>query len=122
MELGFSEILVIALVIVVLFGPDKIPQIARELGQGVRKMRGAMEDIKTEIMKGDDNPVAEIKKEIDKVKQSVSDINPLNDVKRELDTVKDSVNPLSEIQPKKRPSPFDKPFDENTEGPISRKI
>ena len=34
----------IALVIVVLFGPNKIPEIARGLGQGVRKMIDAMED------------------------------------------------------------------------------
>ena len=67
MELSIGEMLVVALVIVVLFGPDKIPSIARELGQGVRKMKGAMEDIKTEIMKEADNPISDIKKEIDKL-------------------------------------------------------
>ena len=51
MEVGISEMLMIALAIVVLFGPDKLPQIARDLGSGVRKMKGAVEDIKTEIMK-----------------------------------------------------------------------
>ena len=40
-ELGIGEMLVIAIVIVVLFGPDKLPSIARDLGQGVRKMKGA---------------------------------------------------------------------------------
>jgi Sec-independent protein translocase protein TatA len=50
--------------------PDKLPEIARGLGEGVRKMKGAVEDIKTEIMKEADNPVSEIKKEIEKVKQS----------------------------------------------------
>ncbi len=54
----------------VLFGPDKLPQIARDLGSGVRKMRGAVEDIKTEIMKETDNPVSEIKREIEKVKDA----------------------------------------------------
>ena len=34
MELSFGEMLMIALVIVVLFGPNKIPEIARGLGQG----------------------------------------------------------------------------------------
>ncbi len=73
MELGFSEILVVMLVIVVLFGPDKIPQIARDLGSGVRKMKGAVEDIKTEILKETDNPVSEIKKEIEKVKEAAQE-------------------------------------------------
>lgn len=88
--------LVVALVIVVLFGPDKIPSIARELGQGVRKMKGAMEDIKTEIMKEADNPISDIKKEIDKVKQTVTDINPLNDVQKQIEDMKNSVNPMDQ--------------------------
>ena len=65
MELSLGEMLLIALAIVVLFGPDKLPEIARGLGEGVRKMKGAVEDIKTEIMKEADNPVSEIKKEIE---------------------------------------------------------
>ncbi len=72
----------IAIAIVVLFGPDKLPQIARDLGSGVRKMRGAVEDIKTEIMKETDNPVSEIKREIEKVKDAAKDFNPVNDIKK----------------------------------------
>ena len=83
MELGFTEILVIALAIIVLFGPDKIPSIARDLGSGVRKMKGAMEDIKTEILKEADNPVAEIKREIEKVKEAAREYNPTADQKKD---------------------------------------
>ena len=69
-DLSFGEIFVIFIAVVVLFGPKKIPQIARELGQGIRKMRGAVEDIKQEILKEtEDNPVSEIQKEIEKVKE-----------------------------------------------------
>ena len=69
-DLSFGEIFVIFIAVVVLFGPKKIPQIAREVGQGIRKMRGAVEDIKQEIMKEtEDNPVSEIQKEIEKVKE-----------------------------------------------------
>ena len=69
-DLSFGEIFVIFIAVVVLFGPKKIPQIARELGQGIRKMRGAVEDIKQEIMKEtEDNPISEIQKEIEKVKE-----------------------------------------------------
>ncbi|MGA9213104.1 Sec-independent protein translocase subunit TatA/TatB [Kaistella sp.] len=83
MELSIGEMLMIALAIVVLFGPNKLPQIARDLGEGVRKMRGAMEDVKTEILKETDNPVSEIKKEIDKVKQAAMDFNPMADLDKE---------------------------------------
>lgn len=107
MEVGFSEMLVIALVIVVLFGPDKLPEIARGLGEGVRKMRGAVDDIKTEIMKEADNPVSEIKKEIEKVKQSAQDFNPLADENNQPLITDNSPKP-------------DLANDDTHEGPVSR--
>lgn len=110
MEVGISEMLVIALAIVVLFGPDKLPQIARDLGSGVRKMKGAVEDIKTEILKETDNPVSEIKKEIEKVKQSVTEFNPANELKD-----------VSLSDEKTQEKPLVKPVDDEAyEGPISR--
>lgn len=97
MELGFSEIIVVILAIIVLFGPDKIPSIARDLGLGVRKMKGAMEDIKTEILKETDNPVAEIKREIEKVKEAAKDYDPTHDLRRDLDlTAKSKEDQLSD--------------------------
>lgn len=103
----------IAIAIVVLFGPDKLPQIARDLGAGVRKMRGAVEDIKTEIMKETDNPVSEIKREIEKVKDAAKDFNPMNDIQKDILTEPSSV--VSNEPPK--PKPAD---DETYEGPVSR--
>lgn len=101
----------IAVAIVVLFGPDKLPQIARDLGAGVRKMRGAVEDIKTEIMKETDNPVSEIKREIEKVKDAAKDFNPMKDVQNDI--LADSRS--SNEPPKPKPSE-----DETYEGPVSR--
>ena len=92
-------------VIVVLFGPDKLPSIARDLGQGVRKMKGAVEDMKTEIMKEVDNPVSEIKKEIEKVK---TDANPLQDINNTLAETKEEVENLK---------PWEDP---NYKGPVNR--
>ena len=89
MELSIGEMLMVALAIVVLFGPNKLPQIARDLGQGMRKMRGAMEEVKTEILKETDNPVSEIKREIEKVKQAAQDYNPLNDLDKEALAIRD---------------------------------
>lgn len=106
MELSIGEMIMIALAIVVLFGPDKLPEIARGLGQGVRKMRGAVEDIKTEIMQEADNPISEIKKEIDKVKQSAQEFNPLSEAKKQ-----------EEIKPTPK---IDLSEDETHEGPVSR--
>ena len=62
MELSFGEMLMIALVIVVLFGPNKIPEIAEDWDKECVKMKDTMEDVKSEIMKETDNPVSEIKR------------------------------------------------------------
>lgn len=73
-DLSFGEIFIIFLLIIILFGPKKIPEIARGLGQGLRKVRSAADDIKQEIMKEtEDNPISEIQKEIEKVKESVNE-------------------------------------------------
>jgi len=110
MELSIGEMALIAIAIVVLFGPDKLPQIARDLGSGVRKMRGAVEDIKTEIMKETDNPVSEIKREIEKVKDAAKDFDPTKNLQ------KDFIDEPSTSETLKI-----KPADDDTyEGPVSR--
>lgn len=100
----------VAIAIVVLFGPDKLPQIARDLGSGVRKMRGAVEDIKTEIMKETDNPVSEIKREIEKVKDAAKDFDPTKNIQKDI-----LAEPSSDEIPKLKPSE-----DDTYEGPVSR--
>jgi sec-independent protein translocase protein TatB len=111
MELSIGEMALIAVAIVVLFGPDKLPQIARDLGSGVRKMRGAVEDIKTEIMKETDNPVSEIKREIEKVKDAAKEFNPMKDIEKDIRTQPNESNETP------KPKPFE---DETHQGPVSR--
>ena len=55
MELSFGEMLMIALVIVVLFGPNKIPEIARTLGKIMAQLKNATNDIKSEIQKSSES-------------------------------------------------------------------
>lgn len=116
MELSIGEMALIAIAIVVLFGPDKLPQIARDLGSGVRKMRGAVEDIKTEILKETDNPVSDIKREIEKVKDAAKDYNPMNDFNKDLLS-----EPKTAIASNEEPAVTVKPAEDETyEGPVSR--
>lgn len=46
---GAPEILIIAIVILVLFGAKRIPELARGLGQGIKEFKQASQDIKKEI-------------------------------------------------------------------------
>jgi len=48
-NLGSSEIIIIALVILLLFGGKKIPELMRGLGKGVSQFKKGMNDIEQEI-------------------------------------------------------------------------
>jgi len=71
------EILVIGLIVLLLFGADKIPEIARGLGKGIRQVKDATDDIKSEIKKSAENQgldTKSIKKEIDDVKDQMHEL------------------------------------------------
>lgn len=46
---GWGEIVIIALVILLLFGGKKIPELMRGLGKGVRSFKDGMSDVEKQI-------------------------------------------------------------------------
>lgn len=74
-----AEIFFILFIVVMVFGADKLPEIARGLGKGMTQLKNATNEIKTEINKsaenhGIDTDIAtDVKKQIDKVKEEVDD-------------------------------------------------
>jgi len=52
--LGSQEIILILLVILVLFGAKKIPEMMAGLGKGIREFKKATKDVHEEITKTDD--------------------------------------------------------------------
>ena len=42
--LGFPELLIILVIILVIFGAGKLPQVGEALGKGINKFRGAMDE------------------------------------------------------------------------------
>jgi len=72
-----AEIAFIVFILVMVFGADKIPEIARGLGKGIRTVKDATNDIKSEITSNKD--IGEmggknIKEEVDKVKDEIDKI------------------------------------------------
>ena len=69
-----QEIFVILIIILILFGANKIPEIAKGLGKGMREFRKATEDIKRE-MNDYSNDVSKdfkaIKDEINETKENL---------------------------------------------------
>ncbi len=50
--LGGTEVLLILAVVLIFFGPKKIPELARGLGRGIREFKDATKEIKNEIEEG----------------------------------------------------------------------
>src|SRR5215470_7703427 len=66
-QLGFSEMLVIFIVALLVFGPKKLPELGKSLGKGIREFKKATEELKSSW------------------EDQVKDIStPLNDVKRDI--------------------------------------
>jgi len=83
-----AEIAVILFIVVMVFGADKIPEMARGLGKGMRTLKNATNDIKQEISKNatkhgiETDVTNSIKEEITKVKDGLEDFT--GSVKRKL--------------------------------------
>ena len=71
-EIGF-----ILFIVLLVFGADKVPEIARGLGKAIRQVKDATNDIKSEITKGAE-------------KQGI-DIDITKDVRKHIDQVKDDI-------------------------------
>ena len=54
-NLGTGEIIVIALIVLLLFGGKKIPELMRGLGKGVKSFKDGINDAEKEIKKGLDD-------------------------------------------------------------------
>ncbi len=54
MGIGWQEILLILLIVLLFFGARRIPEIAKGLGKGVREFKKAVHDVESEVdSKGD---------------------------------------------------------------------
>ncbi len=51
--IGTTEILVVLVIVLLLFGPKKLPGLARSLGKGLGTIRSASDDIRREIRMDD---------------------------------------------------------------------
>jgi sec-independent protein translocase protein TatA len=60
--MGWQEIILLVLVILLFFGAKRIPELARGLGKGIREFKDASKEIKSEISKGMDGDDSSVEK------------------------------------------------------------
>ena len=72
-----AELVFVFFVILLVFGADKVPDIARTLGKGIRQVRNATQDIKSEIEKSAEKQgldTKQIEQDLKEVKDEVENI------------------------------------------------
>lgn len=68
-DIGFDEFLLIIVVALFVYGPDKLPDLARALGRGYAEFKRATDELKQTFEQ--DNTVREIKQEFHKAQHEV---------------------------------------------------
>ena len=79
-----AEIIFISFIVLLVFGADKIPSIARTLAKTMTQIRNATNEIKSEIQKSSD-----LKKIEDSISKEVKD--EFNDIKEGVDDLEASI-------------------------------
>ena len=69
LNIGTPELMIILLAILLLFGGNKLPELARGLGKGIREFKDASDNVKREIHRN----MNEVKQNIE---ESAQDLNP----------------------------------------------
>lgn len=82
-----AEIAVILLIVVMVFGADKIPDIARTLGQTMKSVRNATDEIKSEITKSTETHTKPFKDEFNKVDVTKQIEEETKEVKDDLEDI-----------------------------------
>jgi len=83
-----TEIAFILFIVIMVFGADKVPEIAKGLGKGMRTLKDATNDIKQEITKSAENHgvdtsiTKDVDDELKKVKDNLEDFT--GSVRRKL--------------------------------------
>lgn len=99
MKIGMMELLVIAVVALIVIGPDKLPDYAKRLGQMLKEVRKATSSLTEEIQKDVVEPLNEAAKPL---KEAVEPLNEAaNEIKKTADDLKKSVNAIGKDEVKK---------------------
>lgn len=108
--IGFSEIFIILLVVLLLFGADKVPEFARGLAKTIAQVKNATNEIKSEITKNvnEQKVVQDIKENFsgeqlkkrlgyDDLKESMEQdtFNPVKNVQQEIEQAKEDIENLT---------------------------
>jgi len=108
-DIGFSELVVIAVVALIVLGPERLPRAARFAGLWVRRARAQWYSVKTELER--ELAAEDLKRSVDEAKAGFREVETQlraagQEVQRQLDDVREQArNGLPELSAPHPPEP-----------------
>lgn len=105
--IGGGELVFILFIVLMLFGSDKVPEIARTMGKAMAQLKNATNDIKSEIQKGAEangldakslnKLTGDINAEINNAKTNLlgDNSNLLGETGNEIEKIKEDIDSIS---------------------------
>jgi sec-independent protein translocase protein TatB len=98
-DIGFSEMVIIAVVALVVLGPDRLPRVARQAGQWMGKLQRYVSDVKSDINRQMElDELRRLKTEVtdaaSNLQSSVQSV--VSDAQTSLDTLSDAASSSSQ--------------------------
>ena len=106
-DIGFSELLVIGIVALIVIGPEKLPRVARTIGHLAGRLQRYVSDVKADINR--EIELEELRKMRDSMQKAASDIN--SSVTTEMNKTADDLNKAVEVPGEQKPAEEKKPED-----------
>ena len=101
-----SELFLIIIVAIMLFGSKNIPEVARNLAKGIAQLKNATNDIKSEITKSAEESGLDVKsltgglsEEIQSVKQNIRKMTENTGINEELEGIQQNFKKLTQDIP-----------------------
>jgi len=95
-DIGFSELLVIGVVALIVIGPEKLPRVARTVGHLLGRMQRYVADVKADINR--EIELEELRKMRDSMQKAATDMQ--SSVDQELNKTADELNQAVEAEKK----------------------
>jgi sec-independent protein translocase protein TatB len=100
-DIGFTELMVIALVALIVIGPERLPRVARTLGHLAGRLQRYVADVKADINR--EVELEELRKMRDTMQQAASSME--SSFNAELQKTESELNAAAEGKPQAQPEP-----------------
>lgn len=103
MKIGFTEIMVILVVALLVLGPDKLPYYARKLGEGLKEFRKVSSEATKDIRESVIEPLEEAQRPLREAMEPITELE--EDVRKDVEGIKRSFTDLGKADMKKQEPP-----------------